>query len=259
MKWIVSIVCSFLQLSVLAQSKIFLEKYSLYEYAPQISAQDITTNNSNTYAAAYVALTTRKAWKEDHKYPDSTYSYSLGYVDAAIQSLGKSKINSSIGEMYDGYTGMLGDLDYAFYILYKYGTVPFSEFPFTNPRDINAHRNEFNTMKTGLVTIAPPYELITEGTKPTNWIELFKKEIVNGKPIIISIKQPNPDCYWKNLNTYDPVADNNSMQHIVCIIGYNDQSKKFLIKNNYGLDCTEWYKYDDVGKLIQWAYTIDTR
>jgi hypothetical protein len=246
-------------LAVLAQSKTSLEKYSLYEYTPQISTQDIPTGNCHTYAAAYVALTTRKAWKEDHKFPDSTYSYSLGYVDAAIQTLGKSRISSSIGEMYDGYNAPLGDLDYTFYVLYKYGTVPFSEFPYTDQRGIASHRNEFNTMKTGLTTISPPNEIIADGVKPANWIDQFKSEIVSGKPIIVSIKQPNADCYWKDLDKYDPLADNKSGSHIICIIGYNDQSKKFLIKNNYGLDCTEWYKYDDVGKLIQYAYTIDTR
>ena len=137
MRLSVFVLCLLFPLYVFSQANTKLTKYSLYEYAPQISSQDMQTGNCYAYAAAYVALTTRKAWKEDHKFPDSTYSYSLGYVDAGIQSLGKSRISREIGEMYDGYTGMLGDLDYAFYILYKYGTVPFVEFPYTSQRDIS--------------------------------------------------------------------------------------------------------------------------
>lgn len=158
--------------------------------------------------------------------------------------------------LYAGSAAGINNLDYAFFVLHKYGTTSYSKFPYKDAREIKAYYNPTLLNDPNLVKTGIPEELYNpDSTFTLQVLNNFKHYITRGVPILIAIDQPFPLCDWENINQYEPNPKNMDGNHIVNIIGYNNG--EFIIKNNYEEDCINSYSYENIFKILRWAYVLE--
>ncbi|MCF1717056.1 hypothetical protein L0U88_20605 [Flavihumibacter sp. RY-1] len=231
--------------------------FTLEKFAPKITRQD--GSNCYAYSAAYVALTIQIAYSKSSNL-DSSSIFSFGYVDGyksyLIKKLGIDSFNKRVNHaIYNDTAEIIGNLDYVFYILKEYGTVKFSEFPYTRHKQIIKCFKQFNHYNLHLQKIKSVNEIFKFGQEITNeTIYYFKSELLKGKPIICSIEQPKASCDWGDISKI-PRTTSSMGNHIVTIIGYNND--KFLIKNNYHPTCVTEYSMVSFLNMLGWAYTFN--
>lgn len=231
--------------------------HSLEQFTPKITYQD--GGNCYAYSAAYVALTAQIA-SSQNKTVDSSTTFSFGYVDGykyhLIKKLGIDSLNRLVNhEIYNDTAEIIGNLDYTFYILKEYGTVTFSEFPYTRYKKIHKCFNKIKHNQYNFQKIASINEVFRFGQPITaETIDSFKAELLKGKPIICSIEQKKADCNWGDISSLERTTSSMG-NHIVTIIGYNND--KFLVKNNYHPNCVTAYSIKGFLNMLGWAYTFN--
>jgi len=260
MKTIFASICLFI-FSFQLRSQTLPEQFSLVEYAPTITAQSGT--NSSAYAAAYVNMSTQLAFKKSVRNPSPDDALSFGFVDGTIQyfqkQLGKKKFIKIVADtLYEGGTDVVNDLDYVFYALHQYGTIPYVKFPYQDAKEVKAYFDPTLLSDKSIYKINIPTEVFNpDDSFSQEKLNSFKKYISSGVPVMIAIDQPVADCDWNNLATYDTDKNNEDGNHIANIVGYNDMTGQFIIKNNYEKDCLIIHNYADVFKILRWAYVLD--
>lgn len=229
---------------------------TLLDFTPKLTTQVGT--NCFAYASAYVALTTMRCYSHGLRDPQATDALSFGFVDGAVQylkGLGYRQFTQDVGDaLYDGNTDDLGNLDFAFYILFKYGTTSLQQFPYREEDEIRRHFDPASLTQPDLVKIGKPVQIFTPWQGYSDaLLAQFNQYLSQGKPIIISIEQPRlRNCVWVNIDTFEPNQRDTSGNHIVTLIGYDGD--KLQVKNNYDLDCSSWYAATDIFKIMKWAY-----
>ena len=223
--------------------------FSLEEYTPKFSFQ--TEGDCFAYATAYMALSTQLAYEAKIKNPGKSFALSYDFTEAILAFEEREEENfrtNAARELYNiTSSDELGPLDYTFYTLYKYGTVKFDQF---TGGKINTESPQMKM----LIRFPKPREVFNLYNDTFNLRKAneLKSYILAGKPIIISINQPEANCdRWKIAKKV-----RTKIQHIVTIIGFRDNT--LLIQNNYGAaNCRYYYTIDEIANIIEWAYVYD--
>ncbi len=231
--------------------------YSLEQFSPKISIQDGA--NCYAFASVYVALSTQRSYLNSVT-PDSSTSYSFGFVDGIIKYYGIKNIRRRAQELYGGNLYDYGNLDYALFVLATYGTVYFNKFPYTSAKMIKRHFKPFLLTEPVDCKISRPKELITPadyGMDLQNF-QRVKEAIISGKPVICAIRQTaNKGFCTENFTELFTTDYPPKSNHIVTILGYDETAKTFVVKNNYEKGCTFSIDSHKFLQALSWAYVLN--
>ena len=117
----------------------------------------------------------------------------------------------------------------------------------------------------GYATLWNTYQNASDKEK----VQLVKKSIDEGNPVVIAMYVPNSFCYtkgdtWARLSS--DVADGDQGhqhgRHAMCIIGYDDDHKggAFRLQNSWGGNWADngyiWVEYEDAAEFIYQAIEV---
>lgn len=91
-------------------------------------------------------------------------------------------------------------------------------------------------------------------------IELAKRSLINGNPVIIGFQVQN--SFYTAKNVFEPDGGDYTGGHAMCVVGYDDDKYggSFEIVNswgeNWGNDGLIWVRYDDYAKHTRYAFEM---
>ncbi|MGH1338025.1 MAG: C1 family peptidase [Aureispira sp.] len=224
---------------------------SLEKYAPTPKSQGLY-GTCTSWAAGYCARTILEAqrygWNEQTKIDANAFSQGFAYrLSSDKDDCNGAYISECLKKMRD------------------VGIVKQNSYPEDCPQ---------TTINRSLFQEASPYKIKGFATlwnsnipaKPKQKVQLLKKSVGEGHPVIIAMYIPMSFCYnkgevWARKST--DVANGNQghqhNRHAMCLIGYDDEKfgGAFRIQNSWGPNWADkgyiWVKYEDAAEFIYQA------
>ncbi len=223
--------------------KALPRKVSLKKYCPTPQSQGKTGTCvawSSTYGARTIIYAMENNLTDQQKIDQIAFSPSFIYN----QIKEKGDNNCKAGTyLYD-----------AMKLLKTEGAVPLKEFAF----DCNLKPNTREISKAGKYKIKDYHRLFFSDAK--NKVEMVKKSLAAGNPVIVAIKIGFTFSYAKYVYKDAAPADANRGGHAMVVVGYDDDKQAFEIMNSWG---TKWgnkgfidYHYDSFQKYCAQAYEM---
>lgn len=97
---------------------------------------------------------------------------------------------------------------------------------------------------------------------PDKKVFMTKTTLAEGNPVIIGMSLRNNFFNVRGDEIWDPNSGNTDYAggHAMCIVGYNEYKKAFLLMNSWGDDWGDggfgWVSYEDYGEYCKYAYIL---
>lgn len=97
---------------------------------------------------------------------------------------------------------------------------------------------------------------------PANKVFLTKKTLSEGNPVVIGMRLRKNFQRLQGDEIWDPNAGNTNFGggHAMCVVGYDEYKKAFLLMNSWGDDWGDegfgWVSYEDYGVFCKYAYLL---
>lgn len=219
-------------------------EYSLKEYAPTARRQNASTCVAHAVSNALTIMTSRKDGITDRISKDKNV-FSAHYIFNQIQPLGCragariSEAMDLVKNQGDCYANLFEDATY------NCGLQP------SEAAKQQALQNR----------IKDYYSLFPYDEADTQKIYLTKKELAQGRPIVIGMAIPQSfylaSTGTQMLNT-SIASPKPVTRHAMCVVGYDDTKGAFEIMNSWGTHWANkgfiWMKYEDYGKYVEYGY-----
>lgn len=227
---------------------------SLLQYAPTPKSQG-SYGTCTAWAAGFCARTIleaqRNGWTDKATIDDNTFSIGFIYrVTTPKYDCNGAYVSDCIQNMRD------------------VGIPKFKDFTEHCPQEAipsSVYTKAANYKITGYATLWNSAQDATEKEK----VQLVKKSIDEGNPVVIAMYVPNSFCYSKGptwIRKSTDVADGDQGhqhgRHAMCIIGYDDDHEggAFRLQNSWGAEWGDkgymWVKYVDAAEFIYQAVEI---
>jgi len=227
---------------------------SLTDYAPTPKSQG-QYGTCTAWAAGFCARTIleaqRHGWTDKSTIDDNVFSYGFIYrVTTTKASCNGAYVSDCIENMRDVGIPKLED----FTEHCPQSAIPSSVYTKAAAYKIKGYATLWNT-----------YQTASEKQK----VQLVKKSIDEGNPVVIAMYVPNSFCYtkgdtWERLSS-DVASGNQGHQHgrhAMCIVGYDDDHEggSFRIQNSWGGNWADkgriWVTYKDASEFIYQAIEV---
>jgi len=229
-------------------------KGSLKDYAPTPRSQG-SYGTCTAWAVGFCARTIleaqRNGWTTKSKIDANTFSPGFIYrVTTSRSSCNGSYVSECVKRLED--TGIPKFTDFE-------EQCPQSSIPSSVYTKAKKYKIK------GFATLWNTYQTATEKEK----VQLVKKSISEGNPIVIAMVVPNSFCYskgpvWVPKITDSPQGNQGHQhgRHAMCIVGYDDDEHggAFLLQNSWGSNWGNkgymWVKYKDAADYIYQAIEV---
>lgn len=228
---------------------------SLEKFTPKETSQE--GPNCWAYASAYVAASTRLAYiKKDTANENDALSY--GIVCSEMQLTNKNEVSTWSNTLFPDCKDTIGNLDFALYCLTNYGTILLKKFIAPIRYTRKKHINRILKNQPKIFKIKDIEEIISKCSFGDTLVSIqkIKNALLIGKPIVCAVKETLPLCS-ENFIVLNEKKIPSESNHIVTIVGYNEEKNQFLIKNNFSTTCTSWIDCEIFLSVTSWAYIFD--
>ncbi|UOQ80991.1 C1 family peptidase [Hymenobacter sp. 5414T-23] len=230
------------------------DSISLRKFCPTKQWQEGATCAS--YATTYTALSTLHNVRNNvsDERLSSFKAFSYGFVASRMKQK-KGLLTRAFSKC-----GLDVDAEQALDVLQQEGTVEFRKFP-----EYCACRKASNLLDDARRNATKKYTVVGDETsKDAQHIAQIKQALGANTPVITAILQTDFFRDIENSKSVFPtdyVKNDDTSNHVVCILGYNDtlNGGSFLVRNNYenwGDNGYCYIPYTDMIKLIRSSYII---